>query len=80
MGQERGTGVTCYMRHMDWLFDELAVPSDKKHRAQVDSAIRAVLALPDDAHCPEVWAAIKRLSEVERLDLVPRVADALGER
>ena len=51
--------MTCYMRHMDWLFDELAVPSDKKHRAQVDSAIRTVLALPDDAHCPEVWAALK---------------------
>ena len=72
--------MTCYMRHMDWLFDELSLSSDKKNRAQVDSAIRQVLGLPDDAHCPDVWGAIKHLSDDERFDLAPHVAEILERR
>lgn len=70
--------MTCYMRHMDWLFDELGLESDKKQRQRVDAALRQVLGMPPDAHCPEVWASIKRLSEDARAELVPDVAGALG--
>jgi len=69
--------VTCYMRQMDWLFDELAIPSDKKNRSRADAALRQVLGFGDDAHCPEIWASIKALSEDERFDLVPQVAEVL---
>ena len=69
--------MTCYMRHMDWMFDELAIPSDKKNRARVDGALRKVLDLGEDAHCPEIWAAIKGLSDTERFELVPQVAEVL---
>lgn len=65
------------MRHMDWLFDELAIQSDKKNRARVHNALRSVLGLDPDAHCPETWAAIKALSDDERFELVPRVAEVL---
>ena len=71
--------VTCYMRHMDWLFDELAIPSHKKNRTRVDGALRTVLGLGAEAHCPEIWAALKALSEDERMDLVPGVAETLGK-
>lgn len=69
--------MTCYMRHMNWLFDELAIPSDKKNRAHVDSALRPMLGLDGEAHCPEIWAAIRALSEDQRFELVPRVAEVL---
>lgn len=72
--------MTCYMRHMDWLFDELAIPSDKKNRARMDAALRTTLGFGDDAHCPEIWASIKALSEEERFELVPRVAEVLEAR
>lgn len=65
------------MRHMEWLFDELALPSDKKSRSKVDSALRQVFGLGREAHCPEVWSAVKALCDEERYDLVPRVAKVL---
>jgi len=70
--------VTCYMRHMDWLFDALGISSDKSSRRAVDGALREILAMPDDAHCPEIWAAIKAMSPLDRDELVPEVADRLG--
>ncbi|HSK48312.1 MAG TPA: hypothetical protein VLA05_09965 [Coriobacteriia bacterium] len=70
--------MTCYMRHMDWLFDELGIPSEKKSRKAVDQALRQVLDMPEDAHCPEIWAAIKALPPIERDALVPEVAERLG--
>jgi hypothetical protein len=69
--------MTCYMRHMAWLFDALDLENDKAERKRVDAALREVLATPADAHCPEVWAAIKALSDAERDALVPRVGAAL---
>lgn len=69
--------MTCYMRHMDWLFEGLGLPPDKENRRRVDTALRAVLAMPEGAHCPEIWAAIKAVPDEEWPSLVPRVRDAL---
>ncbi len=69
--------MTCYMRHMDWLFDALELQCDKDNRRRVDTALRQVLGIPEGAHCPEIWAAIKGLEPAERDGLVPQVADAL---
>lgn len=62
--------MTCYMRHMEWLFAALELPSDRVQRPRVDAAIRAALALPPDARCPEVWAAVKSLDGDGRGSLV----------
>ena len=70
--------MTCYMRHMDWLFEALELPSDTANRRAVDAALKDLLDVGDDAHCPEVWAAMKALSDAERAALVPRVAEALS--
>ena len=69
--------MTCYMRHMAWLFDALGVDDDKRNRKRADVALRAHFGMGDDAHCPEIWAAIKALSPEERDALVPVVGDAL---
>jgi len=69
--------MTCYMRHMDWLFEGLELPSDKENRRRVDTALRGVLALPEGAHCPEIWTAIKAIPDKERVSLVVRVREAL---
>jgi hypothetical protein len=70
--------MTCYQRHMTWLFDELDLPYDKENRRRVDDALHAVLGLDADAHCPEVWAAIKALPEDRMAGLAPEVREALG--
>jgi len=70
--------MTCYMRHMDWLFDELGLESDKDGKRRLDTALRAVLTTAPDAHCPEVWAAYKGLSDDDRTALVPQLRKALG--
>ena len=70
--------MTCYMRHMDWLFDELGLESDKLNRRRVDTALRTVLGSAEDDHCPEVWAAYKALGDDDREALAPRVREALG--
>lgn len=69
--------MTCYMRHTDWLFEGLDLPSDKENRRRVDTALRDVLGMPEGAHCPEIWAAIKAIPDDERASLVPRVRDVL---
>ncbi len=70
--------MTCYQRHIRWLFDSLDLEYEKANRARVDAAIREVLAVPDDAHCPGVWSAVKELSEDERETLPSRVAGVLN--
>ena len=39
---------------------------------------REVLGMASDAHCPEIWSAIKALTAEERVGLVQRVAETLG--
>jgi len=68
-----GSPMSCYMRHMAWLFEALELPYDKEHRTLLDGAIRDALQTPMDAHCPEVWASIKALSPDERIGLIGEV-------
>jgi hypothetical protein len=51
--------MTCYQRHLMGLFDQLDMPYDKPSRDVVHEALVAALRLPEDAHCPEVWQAVK---------------------
>ena len=69
--------MTCYMRHMTWVFEALELPYEKGERVRVDRAIRRVLDTPEDARCPEVWAAIKALPEDERAALPGQIAPLL---
>jgi len=69
--------MTCYQRHMGPLFEELGLPYEKDERRRVDDALRELFGLGGEAHCPEVWAAIKALSDDE-LDALPaRVRELL---
>ena len=68
--------MTCYMRHMDWLFDGLALQSDKTNRRRVDTALRDLLGFDAEAHCPEIWAAIKALPDDAVRDLKREGYDA----
>ena len=47
--------MSCYTRQLGEFLPPEPMQKDKK---ALDAAIRAVLDLPD-AHCPEVWAAVK---------------------
>lgn len=63
------------MRHMGWLFEELDLVNDKENRRMLDGVIRDVLSAAPDAHCPEVWKAVK---EVPQDELVAKVKAAWG--
>lgn len=67
--------MTCYMRHLGDVFDSLGLENDKRTRDRVDRAIRDALDVPDGAHCPEVWSAVKA---VPRDELTAVVAEQLG--
>ena len=69
--------MTCYQRHLGSLFDELGLEYDKDNRARVDRALRELLELGEEAHCPEVWASLKALSPDERAALPARLAGLL---
>lgn len=71
--------MTCYMQHMGWLFEALDLPNDSVQRARLDRALHVSLELPDEAGCPEVWAAIKDLSDERRTELVGVVQHQLAE-
>jgi hypothetical protein len=71
--------MSCYMRQMTWLFEALGLPYDKDHRKLLDNAIREELALPAEFHCPEVWSAIKALTDDERAALTSGLHARLGD-
>jgi hypothetical protein len=66
------------MRHLTGMFELLDLEYDAKNRKAVDAALKPLLGLDGSAHCPEVWAAYKALSDDEREALVPGVRTALG--
>lgn len=71
--------MSCYLRHMRELFEALDLEYDKPNRKRVDAAIRVIVGAKPEDHCPEVWASIKAMPEVERQGLTGRVAELLGE-
>lgn len=74
--------MTCYQRHLSWLFDDLGLDYDKGQRARVDSALHEVLGLAPEARCPEVWAAVKERYGIDTrarsVELVADVSARLG--
>jgi hypothetical protein len=72
-----GGAMSCYLRNLQSLFDTLELEYNKVNRVRVDVAIREVLRISGDAHCPEVWSAIKALSPEERDALIPEVGAVL---
>lgn len=52
--------MTCYHRHLGWLFQSLGLEYEKATRDRVHSALVEMLDLEQDAHCPEVWAELKQ--------------------
>jgi len=60
--------MSCYMRHMDWLLDELGLDVNKANRKDVDRALRKHLKM-EEADCPQIWEKVKNLTEEERLEL-----------
>lgn len=66
--------MSCYLRHMDWLFEALGLEYIAENRARIDAALRAIFGLPVEAGCPVLWATIKSLSDDEREALAPAVA------
>ena len=71
--------MTCYQRHMGWLFEALELPYEKAERRRVDDALRVVLGTPVGAGCPELWAQIKTLSDEQLAGLPAEVSTVLGE-
>ena len=71
--------MTCYQRHLGWLFEELELPYEAAQRRRVDDALRVVLGIADEDHCPQVWSAIKALDEGHRATLPDRVAAVLAD-
>jgi hypothetical protein len=66
--------MTCYQRHLTGLFERLDLAYDRAGRASVHRALIDVLGMAEDAHCPEVWQALKaEYSPVEEnLDALAR--------
>lgn len=67
--------MTCYMRHMGWMFRVLEIDNDAGNRHLVDRAIKHALNLAPDAPCPEVNEHLKALSGEERFELIDAVED-----
>ena len=71
--------MTCYLRHMGWLFRVLDIENDPGNRHRLDRAIKNALSLPPDAPCPDVNAHLKALSGEERFELIDTLEGELAE-
>lgn len=72
--------MTCYQRHMGWLFEAVGLPYEKEPRREVHGAIVGLLGLPDDAHCPQVWAALKDAYGLDTRSQSTQLAADVAER
>lgn len=65
--------MSCYMRHMDWLLDDLGMEINSHTRKDVDKAIRKRFGFSDDEECPAVWQKVKGMSTEERMELADQL-------
>ncbi len=70
--------MTCYQRHLTELFERLDLAYDKPNRDVVHEALVEVLRVPDGAHCPEVWQAVKDTYGPVDQDLDAMARDVAG--
>lgn len=71
--------MTCYMKHLGWLFRVLELENDAGNRHRLDRAIKAALGLPPDAPCEEVKAYLSALSGEERFGLIDTLERSLAQ-
>ena len=62
--------MTCYMKHLGWLFRVLELDNDPGNRHLLDRAIKEVLGLSSDAPCDQVDAHLGALSGEERFAMI----------
>jgi len=53
--------MTCYIRHLDEVFEDLGMEKNKENRRKLDLMIREKIKMKD-ADCSEVWARIKKIT------------------
>ena len=71
--------MTCYLRHMGWMFRVLEIENDAGNRHRLDRAIKTALELPTDAPCDEVEAYLEALSGEERFELIDELERQLSQ-
>jgi len=71
--------MTCYQRHVHWLFEALDLPYEKNERRTVDLALKEALGVPADTPCNDLWLKhLKPMTDADRTALVPRVREILS--
>lgn len=70
--------MTCYLRHMGWMFRVLDLENDAGNRHRLDRAIKVALELPPNAPCEDVEAYLEALSGEERFDLIDELERQLS--
>ncbi len=70
--------MTCYLRHMGWMFRVLDLENDAGNRHRLDRAIKSALGLKPDAPCDEVEAYLGALSGEERFELIDELERQLS--
>lgn len=67
--------MTCYQRQLTDMFELLELTYDRPNRQRVHGAIVELLELPEDAHCPVVWAALKNTYGTDGVDVSTLAGD-----
>lgn len=52
--------MSCYIRHLDPILEQLGLENTKENRKLLDLKIRKALVM-EDSHCPEIWAKLKEI-------------------
>ena len=70
--------MTCYLKHLGWLFRVLELDNDAGNRHRIDRGIKDALGLPHDAPCEDVEAYLAALSGEERFELIDTLERVLA--
>lgn len=65
--------MSCYIRHLSDVFEELDIEESKDNRRMMDKSIRKILKTNEP--CPEVWKHLKTIlaDEKKKKDLVGKL-------
>lgn len=72
--------MSCYLRHLNEIFDEVGIAVTSGNKKQIDQAIHQIVGV-DYKDCPQAWKKLKQQitgDKKKRQELIKKLKAALG--
>ena len=68
--------MTCYFRHMNWIFEEIGVEATKENKRDMDRKIHELLGV-EYKNCSATWKEVKKKLADDEVGFIADLKKAL---